>query len=176
MTWRVFLLREAETAWALAIGFMLSMLAGVARAAAPAVAPAASPVLALLVETPAFAGAMGGLVAALVHFSAIALAPVSASRRDVVRALLEGVFSVVVGAICAHFATRQVAHLVPQLDAGDRLGVGFLVGVLAWRVAPVFITLATDPGRVQRVLAGVFAGLARQLGGSVPPPAGGSPE
>lgn len=151
--------REVEAALALAIYFVGTLTASVATAAVPA-APTASPLVAMI-ETQAFAGSMGGLVAALVHVAAIVLAPTPATGRAARVAVIEGVFSIVVGGIVGQYLTDQVAHFLPRLDQGDRQGIAFAVGVLAWRAAPIVIRFATDPDLVRRTLVGWLGGRSK---------------
>lgn len=156
--------RTTETAFAFAVGFFYVLWAGVAEAAPEVVGP-----LRLLWQTPAMAGALGGLVGALAHVAAITLAPVAVSRRDVRRAIIEGVFSVIVGAISAHYLTGQAARFVPHIDRADRLSVAFGVGVLAWRAAPgvlAGVRLATQPGELKAMLLRALNATPRSGGGA----------
>lgn len=154
--------RTFEAAQALGLGLGANLaLTIAAQAGVVAGVPAAH-------EWPAAAGAMGGLVAALVHVAAIGLSADAPSRRDVVRAVVEGVFSVIVGGVSAGYLTVQVARVANMTDPADRLAVGFAVGVFAWRAAPGFIGLARGLASPK---ASLRAFVVRWLGLDAPGPA-----
>lgn len=112
----------------------------------------------VLSDMAAVAGGAGGLVAALVHFSAIALVPpVEGRSRNTAQAAVEGVFSVVVGSIVGHYLAVPVAGIMPWVPLTSGPPVAFGLGVFAWQAAPGVIggvKLATSPKRVARAVLG----------------------
>ena len=140
--------RTAEMTAALAVGFALNLLATAAFASAGVGAT-----LQVAAQWTGVAGSLGGLVAALMHFSAVALSSEPAEPREVRRAVVEGLFSVVVGGITASYLALRVALFfrlvdaamvertggLPPRAAADVSAVGFGIGVLAWRLAPGII-------------------------------------
>jgi hypothetical protein len=123
--------RLTETAVALLIGFAVS-LSFYSTASASAVTIAAN-----VADLTSVSGALGGFVAALVHFAGMALTPPAVgSGRNTVRALVEGSFSVLVGGIVAHYLAVPVAAGLPWVPVTSAPVAGFGIGVFAWQAAP----------------------------------------
>lgn len=142
--------RLAETGAALCIGFGGDLVAYSTAQANPVA------VAAHMSELTSVSGALGGLVAAMVHFGAVALVPPSRDRtRDASQALVEGLFSILVGAIVAHYLAAPLAAGLPFVPVSSSPVVGFGLGVFAWQTAPAVIggvRLAVSPKRVARAL------------------------
>jgi len=153
--------REIEVAWALAFGFFLNGVLLVTKAAAgPAPAGGA---LAPLLNSYGFAGALGGLTLALIHFIGQAFASPTVPAYAVKKALAEGLAAVLIGAIVAHFFTRYVALWIPRADSADLLWLAYAIGVFAWRTLPLFIEkvpmfVTAVSERIVGGLKGVFGG------------------
>ena len=147
--------RLAETAIALASGGALDAFShGPAWAEAQTVAGP-------LTDIASVAGALGGLVAAMVHFAGIALVPPTEGRaRNLGRALVESLFSVVVGSIVGNYLAAPLAAGLPWVPASSAPVVAFGLGVFAWQTAPGVIggvKLAASRQRVARALLGVLS-------------------
>jgi len=84
----------------------------------------------------ALSGAAGGLVSALVHIGVVSLAAEPAGRREITRALIEGAFAILVGALVAGFWGPSAARFWPAASPSDLRAIGFGVGMAAWRFAP----------------------------------------
>lgn len=83
------------------------------------------------------AGAAGGIVSALVHVGVVSLGSEPATSREIMRAVIEGVFAVVVGALVARFWAAPIAlRLAPDINPSDLRAIGFGIGMGAWRFAP----------------------------------------
>jgi hypothetical protein len=151
-------MREAETAYALAIGFLINGLVGVAAAQAGVLSPDT------VIKSYAFAGALGGLTMALIHFVGIAFADEQHDRRKSAKAGAEGVCAIIVGSIVAAYFTPYAGRWVPRVDPADLLWLGYAIGVFAWRAMPLFIE------QLPKVIAGlgdaIVAGLRRMIGGT----------
>ena len=147
--------RATETFTALLIGAVLNALVVTVAHAQPLT-------IGQLADLSAVSGAAGGFVAALVHFSAIALTPpVEGQSRNVVAALTEGVFSVVVGGIAAHYLALPLATGLPWVPPSSAPVVGFGIGGFAWQTAPSFLAgvkLAASPRRIARAILQRIAG------------------
>jgi cytochrome bd-type quinol oxidase subunit 2 len=125
--------REVETAYGLALGFILNGL-WVTAASAGVISSATA-----ISRTYGFAGALGGLTMALIHFCGIAFAEEDATRRKVARAAFEALCAVVVGAIVASYFTPYAARWAPRVDPADLLWLAYSIGVFAWRAMPLLI-------------------------------------
>ncbi len=118
----------------------------------------------------AWAGAAGGLVSALVHIGIACLGAEPPTKQEILRAVVEGLFAVVVGAFCAgYFGAPAGSRFLPTASASDLRAVGFGVGMMAYRFAPGFfgaLKLLSDPAALRdlamRWLAGLGAGRAGQ--------------
>ena len=100
----------------------------------------------------AVAGAAGGLVSALVHIGVVSLGAEPVGRREVIRAAVEGVFAVLVGAIVAAYLGPQANRFFAEATPSDLRAVGFGIGMGAWRFAPgVFgaIKLLSNPATLR---------------------------
>ena len=129
--------REIEVAWGLALGFLLNGVLMIAQARAGVVVTIGD-----VFQTNAVAGALGGLIMAMIHFVGQALSEERTPAHKKVKAAVEGVCAVITGAIAAHYFTRQLASWVPGVDQADVLWIGWAIGVFAWRVMPALIALA----------------------------------
>lgn len=127
--------REIELAWALAVGFFLNGFVLVNRALAE---PLAGPLVYVL-NSYAFAGALGGFTLAILHFVGQAFASPKVEPYAVKKAAAEGLSAVLIGAIVSHFFTRYVALWIPRADSADLLWLAYAIGVFAWRALPVLI-------------------------------------
>jgi hypothetical protein len=138
--------RWLELPSAAGIGFVLNLTVSFA-AYAGVISPAhVDP------EWIAVAGAAGGFVSALVHIGVVSLGPEPVGRREVVRAILEGVFAVLVGAIVAAYLGPQASRFFQDATPSDLRAVGFGIGMGAWRFAPgVFgaIKLLSNPATLR---------------------------
>ena len=77
------------------------------------------------------AGAAGGIVSALVHVGVVSLGSEPATSREIMRAVIEGVFAVVVGALVARFWAAPIAlRLAPDINPSDLRAIGFGIGAL----------------------------------------------
>lgn len=112
----------------------------VAVAAAP---PATGLVLALSTY-PAFAGAVGGVISAVLYLAVLFAAPEPPGSREVWRAVFDAVVAVVVGAIAGEFLTGAVQSSLPLLHKADRVTVALALGVIAWRVTPPVVNFGTN--------------------------------
>jgi len=119
-----------EPCSALGIGFVLNLTVSMAAYAGVISPRAVDP------EWVAVAGAAGGLVSALVHIGVVSLGAEPVGRREMVRALIEGLFAVLVGAIMAGYLGPQAARFFEGATASDLRAVGFGIGMAAWRFAP----------------------------------------
>lgn len=152
--------REIEVAWALAVGFLLNGLLLVSRAQAAGTPD--HPLVAIL-NSYGFAGALGGLTLALIHFIGQAFAAPQVAPYAVRKALAEGMAAIIIGAIVAHFFTRYVAKWIPRADPADLLWLAYAIGVFAWRALPIFIEkvplfVAAITERIMSGIKGVFGG------------------
>lgn len=84
----------------------------------------------------ALAGAAGGLVSALVHIGVTSLGAEPASSEERFRAMVEGAFAIVVGALVAAYLVPITHRFVPDAEPSDLRAVGFGFGMAAWRFAP----------------------------------------
>ena len=110
---------------ALGIGTVLNL--GVSLSAYAGVLPTAA--LDREWSTMALAGASGGLVSALVHIGVACLGAEPPTRAEIARALVEGLFAVIVGAFCAgYLGGPAAARFIPSASASDLRAVGFGVG------------------------------------------------
>ncbi len=87
------------------------------------------------------AGALGAAMTALVLGLAIVLAAPRADVKLTRRVLIEGVASIVVGAVTASYLAPFVTHAIGAHQPGSESAVGFLVGVVAWRGLPMIVSL-----------------------------------
>lgn len=152
--------REIEVAWALAFGFVLNGVFLVSRAQAQ---PGPEHPLTVVVNSYGFAGALGGLTLALIHFIGQAFASPQVAPYAVRKALAEGLAAILIGAIVSHFFTRYVALWIPRADPADLLWLAYAIGVFAWRALPVFIEkipqfVAAISERIMSGIRGVFGG------------------
>lgn len=140
--------REIEVAWALAFGFVLNGLVLIADAQAGVVSAVQA-----VANSYAFAGGLGGLTLALIHFVGQAFASPQVERSKVVRAGVEGLCAIIVGSAVAHYFTRYVAAWVPRSDPADLLWLAYAIGVFAWRAMPLFIE------QLPKIIAGLGDGV-----------------
>lgn len=153
--------REIEVAWALAFGFILNGIFLVSKASA---APGPDNSLAVVIlNSYGFAGALGGLTLALIHFIGQAFASPQVAPYAVKKALAEGLAAILIGAIVSHFFTRYVALWIPRADPADLLWLAYAIGVFAWRALPIFIEkvpqfVAAVSERIMGGIKGVFGG------------------
>lgn len=142
--------RLAETGVALGIGLCVHLMLYSG-------AQAASLTSSAFTDLPAVAGALGGLVGALVHIGGVlAVPPVEGRSRNMAVTLLEAVFSVVVGGITAEYGAVPLAGVLPFVPESSAPVAGFGIGVFAWAAAPGVIggmRLAASPKRVARAVA-----------------------
>lgn len=147
--------RLTETGVALGIGLVVDLIV-YSTAQANAVTLAAN-----LGDISSVSGALGGLVAAMVHFAAVALVPPSEGRtRNAGRAAVEGLFSIIVGAIVSNYLAVPMAAGLPFVPVTSAPVVGFGLGVFAWQTAPGVIggaKMAASPKRVARALLGALS-------------------
>lgn len=148
--------REIEVAWALAFGFILNGAVLVARASA---APVTEGPLAIILNSYGFAGALGGLTLALIHFIGQAFASPQVAPYAVKKALAEGLAAILIGAIVAHFFTRYVSLWIPRADSADLLWLAYAIGVFAWRALPILIE------KVPQFVAAIYERIMSGVGG-----------
>jgi hypothetical protein len=150
--------REIEVAWALAIGFFLNGFLLVTRASAE---PVIAGPIGLILNSYGFAGALGGLTLALIHFIGQAFASPQVAPYAVKKAAAEGLAAILIGAIVSHFFTGYVGLWIPRADPADLLWLAYAIGVFAWRALPIFIEkiplfVAAISERIMGGLKGVF--------------------
>ena len=150
---------DPEVAWALAVGFVLNGFLLVADAQANVVSIASA-----VANTYAFAGALGGLTLAMIHFVGQAFAAAEVESHKVWRAAVEGVCAILVGAFVSHYFTGYLAAWVPRVDPADLLWLAYAIGVFAWRAMPLFIDQL--PKVVSSVGDAIVAAIRRMVGGS----------
>ncbi len=110
----------------------------------------------------ASAGAAGGLVSALVHISVVCLGAEPPERRDIARAVIEGLFAVIVGAAAAAFMGPSIERVLAGAKWVDLWSLNFGVGMLAWRFAPVVfgaLKLLSDPALLRDLALKWLGGL-----------------
>lgn len=117
----------------------------------------------MVLSSYAFAGALGGLTLAIIHFIGQAFASPTVAPYAVRKAASEGVAAIIVGAIVSHFSTRYVAVWVPKTDAADLMWLAYAIGVFAWRAMPIIIDqmprlVAAVTDRILSGIKGVFGG------------------
>lgn len=141
--------RVAEPFTVLGIGFVLNLMLSVAAYAGALNAAQVDPDWIFL------SGAAGGLVSALVHVGVVSLGPEPANAREIMRATIEGVFAVVVGALVARFWAAPFAlRIWPEVSASDLRAIGFGIGMGAWRFAPGLfgaVKLLSNPGTLRDI-------------------------
>ena len=99
------------------------------------------------------AGLFGGVFFALVHVGAALLNGQPPSRQDLIRALANVTLAIASGGMAAYFLTDVVVKLVPLDSLRNPEAVAFVIGALAWVMAPVAIDLARrSAGRRAREL------------------------
>lgn len=130
------LARLWEPFTALGVGTVLNLTVSLSAYAGVLPAPALDP------QWLAAAGAAGGLVSALVHVGVVCLGAEPPTREEITRALIEGLFAIIVGALFAGYLGPLTARLLPAAGSADLRAVSFGVGMLAWRVAPGFFGAA----------------------------------
>lgn len=89
-----------------------------------------------------FAGALGAAAMAIVVGAAVLVA---APRVDVAitrGVVLQGLASMIVGALCAFYLAPFITASIGARHPSAEAAIGFLVGVTAWRLLPVFVALA----------------------------------
>ena len=142
-------LKWLEPFSAAGIGFMLNLAVSVAAYAGVISPRTVDP------QWVAVAGAAGGLVSALVHIGVVSLGAEPVSRREVVRAAIEGLFAVLVGGLVAAYLGPQANRFFQDATPSDLRAVGFGIGMGAWRFAPgVFgaIKLLSNPATLRDLL------------------------
>lgn len=110
----------------------------------------------------ASAGAAGGLVSALVHISVVCLGAEPPEPRDVRRAVIEGLFAVIVGAAAGGFVGPSIERGLAGPKWVDLWSLNFGVGMLAWRSAPVVfgaLKLLSDPAMLRDLALKWLGGL-----------------
>ena len=88
------------------------------------------------------AGLMGGVFFALIHLGATVLNGQAPSRQDILRAAFNVALAVVAGGLAAYFLTDVVVKNVPLTSLRDPRAVAFVIGALAWVIAPMLIETA----------------------------------
>lgn len=110
----------------------------------------------------ASAGAAGGLVSAMVHVSVVCLGAEPPTRREIISAVVEGGFAVIVGAIVAAFTGPAIERVLAGAKWVDLWSLNFGVGMMAWRAAPgVFgaLKLMSDPSTLRDMAMKWLGGL-----------------
>lgn len=88
------------------------------------------------------AGFFGGVFFALIHLSAALLNGQPPSRQDIFRAAANVLIAILAGGIAAYFLTGTLVTIVPLASLRNPEAVAFVIGALAWVIAPVAIDLA----------------------------------
>ena len=85
------------------------------------------------------AGLAGGVFFALIHLGATVLNGQAPSRQDLLKAGFNVALAVVAGGLAAYFLTDVVVKNVPLPSLRDPRAVAFMIGALAWVLAPMAI-------------------------------------
>lgn len=127
--------RTTEALEALGIGMMLNLALGLAARAAGVSSPVD------VAFSPGLPGMAGGLVAAMIHLSAIKLGD-KAEPGELLRTWIEAAFAVVTGGFADLYLSPVLSQGAHALDPITLRAAGFMVGVGAWRTAPAWTTIA----------------------------------
>lgn len=126
-------------------------VASTTLAAAAVASPASPSLLQALSVYPAFAGAVGGVISAVLYLAVLFAAPEPPPARTVWRAVFDAIVAVVMGAIAGEYLTGVVQDALPWLHKADKVTVALAVGVVAWRVTPPAVEGLVEVSR--RVIA-----------------------
>lgn len=90
----------------------------------------------------AVAGALGALIAAAGVALPVFFGPHAPDSRAKARVIAETVVAAFAGLIAAYELSPTVAHWLGLHDARDLAAVGFVLGVVFWRLLPPLISIA----------------------------------
>jgi len=93
-------------------------------------------------ETTLIAAGWGGVLWAMVRIYTVAYAPVRPTQREILRAVVEGVFAVGSAIIAGRYVAPAIVSYYGVKDAETIGLIALVIGLLFWQSVPLFTSIA----------------------------------